>query len=110
VIFLRMKLFGGISDGLFDSLMKALKIRSLEISREKALAYAGDLKKFYAVELTYKNTPVRLIVAANSVPYDLAVTRAIGSSETVAGADQKSASAALDCSGGLSQDGSESKP
>jgi len=60
-----MTLFG---DSTFDFFLKAFKVRTKECQRDEAINYAGALKHFFAVELTYKKKPIRLIVAASDIP------------------------------------------
>lgn len=55
-------------DSTFDLLLKNFKVRSKELPAAEALRLAGDLKRFFAVELVYKKQPVRLIVATSAVP------------------------------------------
>lgn len=55
-------------DSTFDLLLKSFKVRSKELPADEALRFAGELKRFFAVELIYKKQPVRLIVATSNVP------------------------------------------
>lgn len=58
-------------DSMYEFLMKAFKVQSKELTAEDAMREAGKLPRFFAVQLNYKGTPVRLIVAASTVPRDL---------------------------------------
>ena len=60
-----------VMDAMLESFLKGLGVRNKEISREDALAHVGELKRFFVCDLTYKSTPVRLIIAASSVPRGL---------------------------------------
>jgi hypothetical protein len=54
-----------VLDSTFDLLLRSLKVRHKALSREKALQAAGEFSHWFAVELIYKNQPVRLILATS---------------------------------------------
>lgn len=57
-------------DSTLGFFLRSFRIRTRELKRDVALTAAGDLAKFFAVELQYKGNPVRLIVAASTLPED----------------------------------------
>jgi hypothetical protein len=57
-------------DSTLDFFLRSFRLRNKELKREEALAAAADLTRFFAVELQYKGSPIRLIVAASAVPED----------------------------------------
>jgi len=63
----------GMMDATLAFFTKGLKLRSCELKQDVALVEAAKLGHFFAVELNYKGTPIRLIVAASSVPDGLAL-------------------------------------
>lgn len=65
-------------DSTFDLLLKSFKVRSKELPATEALRFAGQLTRFFAVELIYKKQPVRLIVAASNVPREFLGANADG--------------------------------
>lgn len=58
------------TDTMLEFLMKSLKVQSKEIALAVATQEASKLSRFFALQLDYKGTPVRLIVAASDVPPD----------------------------------------
>jgi hypothetical protein len=58
-------------DTMLESFLKSLSVRHKEITRADAVAHVGELTRFFVLDLTYKNTPVRLILAASTVPRGL---------------------------------------
>ncbi len=57
-------------DSTLDFFLRSFRLRSRELKRDEAMAAAADLTRFFAVELHYKGSPIRLIVAASAVPED----------------------------------------
>ncbi len=57
-----------VMDSTLALFLRSFNIRSKELSQTDALKYAADLPRFFAIELNYKGTPVRMIVAASTVP------------------------------------------
>ena len=71
---------GTMLDATFDFLLKSFKVRSTELAAADALKHAAELRRYFAVELTYKGELVRLIVAASNVTREFsktAITRAV---------------------------------
>lgn len=60
-----------IADTMLDLLLKSFKVQHRELDRDRALKAAENFPRWFAVELTYQNKPVRLIVAAQSLPAEL---------------------------------------
>lgn len=55
-------------DSMLGYFLRGLKLRSRELKADEALKAAAELSHFFAVELHYKGTPVRLIVASSAAP------------------------------------------
>lgn len=58
-------------DQTLEFFMRQFKVKTKELPAEYALARASELGRFFAVELHYKNQPIRLIVAASQLPDEL---------------------------------------
>lgn len=58
-------------DSTFDLLMKAFRMKTKELERAEALKIGANLGRFFAVEMTYKGSSIRLIVCAHGIPSDL---------------------------------------
>lgn len=71
-------------DSTLAYFLKGLKIRSKDLTADEALKAAAELKQFFAVELHYKGNPIRLIVAASSIPEGLQLTAGNKTREPVA--------------------------
>lgn len=73
-------------DSSLSFFLKSFKLRSRELKRDEAITAAGDLSRFFAVELHYKGKPIRLIIAASAVPDELnpgSETRELAASPSV---------------------------
>lgn len=55
-------------DSTLAFFVRGLKLRSRELKLAEALEAAADLSHFFAVEINYKGTPIRLIVASSAAP------------------------------------------
>jgi hypothetical protein len=62
-------------DQTFDYFVKAFRLKTKELTRVEALSLGADLQRFFAVEMSYKGRPVRMIVCATGVPGDLIAPR-----------------------------------
>ena len=58
----------GMLDSTLAFFLRGMKLRSKELKSDEALKAAAELQHFFAVELNYKGTPIRLIVASSAVP------------------------------------------
>ncbi len=58
----------GMLDSTLAFFLRGMKLRSRELKSGEALKAAAELSHFFAVELNYKGTPVRLIVASSAAP------------------------------------------
>lgn len=62
-----------LQNHVLDFLMRSFRMQHKEVTRETALKAAGELAKFFAIELTYQGRPIRIVIAASEVPENLAV-------------------------------------
>jgi hypothetical protein len=88
--------FDEVSQSTIDLLVRALKVRTKELTRADALKYGADLSQFFALEVTHNGVPVRLIVCASSGALGGLLGKVELTPLPVGEADDKAAAAAAD--------------
>jgi len=58
-------------DSTLAYFFRSFKLRHKELPADQAIKAAVEMKVFFAVELYFKGSPIRLIVAASQIPPDL---------------------------------------
>jgi hypothetical protein len=63
-------------DSMFDLLLRSFRVRSKALTRDQAQKATEHFSQcqWFAVELTYKNQPVRLVIATDRVPDEFKLT------------------------------------